>query len=121
MLFNKGNKMNFEHIVKVAVDPACKVYYSHKFPTLVGTQVVERWSRKPLPPKNITAFLRGMGLKRYQNYMVQIDSAPQTHGLVYSFIDQQDAIMLKLFAGIEQTRTDQHYAVCPNCKHNFQL
>lgn len=113
--------MNFEHTVKVAVDPACKTTYSHKFPVMVGTKVVERWSRKPLPPKNITAFLHGMGLRRYKDYMVQVDLTPKVHGLVYSFIEQQDAMMLKLFAGIEQTKTDQHYATCPKCNHNFQL
>lgn len=113
--------MNFQHRVQVAVAPDSKLHYSHKFPAVVGNKVVERWSRKPLPPKNITAFLRGMGLRRYKDYMVEIDTAPKTHGLVYSFIDQSDAMMLKLFAGVEKTYTDQHHATCPACKHRFQL
>jgi len=112
--------MNFQYQVAVAVDPQCKTTYSHKFPVVVGTRVVERWSRKPLPPKNITSFLRGMGLRRYRDYQVTVDTKPQAHGVVYHFIDDQDAMMLRLVANVEQTYTDQHTATCPNCGHNFR-
>ena len=55
-------KQNFQYLVKVDIDPKSKLFYSHKFPVAVGNRIEDRWSRKPLPPKNLTAFLRGIAV-----------------------------------------------------------
>ena len=119
-IFNKTGT-EFTHLVCVARDPATDPTYSHKFPTLVGNKVVERWSTKVRPIKSLTHALQGVRLKRYQDYM--IDFNPRTQQYEYWFLDGAMATLFALVCGtMLQTvaATGNQFAIeCPHCAGHF--
>ena len=115
-LFNKEGK-EFAVMVAVDKDPNQDPTYSHKFPTMVGNKVVERWSTKVRPIKSLTAFLQGCQLKRNKDYM--IDYNPKTKKYEYWFDDGQNAFMFSLMCGtMKQTLAGSGHKFdiqCPHC------
>jgi len=116
-LFNKEGK-EFSTMVAVDRDPTQAPTYRHKFPTMVGNKVVERWSQKVRPIKSLTAFLQGAQLKRNKDYMV--DFNVKTDKYEYWFDDGQNALMFGLMCGHMKQRlsggTGDHFDIqCPHC------
>jgi hypothetical protein len=115
-LFNKEGK-EFNTMVAVDRDPKQDPTYRHKFPTMVGNKVVERWSQKVRPIKSLTRFLQGCQLKRNQNYMIDFNA--KTDKYEYWFDDAQNALMFGLMCGsMKQTLAgsgQKFDIVCPHC------
>jgi hypothetical protein len=116
-LFNKDGK-EFTHLATIQPDPKTPTTYSHKFPTLVGNKVVERWSTKVRPIKDLTHLLRGCQLKRNQDYMVDYNA--KTGLYEYWFEDSRHCLMFVLASNsVLQTRRvgngHQFSIECPHC------
>ena len=117
-LFNKEGK-EFSTMVAVDRDPNQDPTYRHKFPTMVGNKVVERWSQKVRPIKSLTRFLQGCQLKRNQDCMIDFNA--KTNKYEYWFDDGQNALMFSLMCG-HMTQTlagsGHKFAVeCDQCKN----
>lgn len=115
--FNKYGT-EFTHLVCVNRDPNINPTYSHKFPTLVGVKVVERWSTKVRPIKSLTQALQGVRLKRNQDYM--IDFNPKTDQYEYWFLDPAMATLFALVCGtmLQKLNGNNHNfnIECPHCQ-----
>ena len=119
-IFNKTGT-EFTHLVCVARDPTVDPTYSHKFPTLVGTKVVERWSTKVRPIKSLTAALHGVRLKRNHDYMVDFNAKTQQYE--YWFLDPAMATLFALVCSTcLQTLSASGHSFkieCPHCAGHF--
>ena len=119
-MFNKQGK-EFANLATVQPDPNTPTTYSHKFPTLVGNKVVERWSTKVRPIKDLTHLLRGCQLKRNQDYMVDYNA--KTGMYEYWFERSSHCLMFQIAsASVLQSRSmgngHQFNIECPHCaKH----
>lgn len=117
---NKEGK-EFTHCVTLACPKGHKPFYSHSFPIAVGNKVVERWSTKPRPIKEMTVYLRGCNLKRYKDYMVEYN--PKTTNFEYWFAEAPMAMLFQLRVSTLQQefkQPGQHLtAVCPKCNHKM--
>lgn len=117
-VFNKqGDK--FEHLVKIDCPKDHSPTYSYKFPTVVGTKVINRWACKVRPIKSMTKYLQGCELKRYIDYIVDFDN--KTNQFQYWFKEGQYATLFALrVSGMQQeygTKKPQLHACCSNCGH----
>ena len=119
-IFNKHG-VEFTHLVCVDRDPNVNPTYSHKFPTMVGVKVVERWSTKVRPIKSLTNALQGVSLKRYRDYM--IDYNPKTEQYEYWFLDSQMATLFALVCStmLQTVSASGHRfdIECPHCHTTF--
>lgn len=119
-LFNKQG-IEFTHLVCVDRDPQTEPTYSHSFPTLVGTQVVERWSTKVRPIKSLTNALRGVRLMRDKDYMIDYNAKTQQYE--YWFLEGAMATLFALVCGtMKQTVSAPGHKFdieCPHCHQAF--
>ena len=119
-IFNKEG-VEFCHLVCVDRDPNVEPTYSHKFPTLVGNKVVERWGTHVRPIRSLTHALRGVRLMRKKDYM--IDYNPRTQQYEYWFLDGQMATLFALVcSSMKQTLSPRGHRfdiVCPHCQQQF--
>ena len=120
-MFNKEGK-EFTHLATVQPDPKTPTTYSHKFPTLVGTKVVERWSTKVRPIKDLTYLLRGCRLKRNQDYMVDYNS--KTNLYEYWFDNSANCLMFILASStvLQSRRVGPGHKFdieCPHCANHI--
>jgi len=117
-MFNKQGK-EFTHLATVQPDPNTPTTYSHKFPTIVGNRVVERWSTKVRPIKDLTYLLRGCQLKRNEDYMVDYNA--RTGLYEYWFENSAHRLMFALASSsVLQSRRmgsgHQFDIECPHCQ-----
>lgn len=120
-MFNKQGK-EFTYLATVAPDPNSPTTYSHKFPTVgANGKVVERWSTKVRPIKDLTHLLRGCRLKRNEDYMVDYNA--KTGLYEYWFEHSKHCLMFQLASSqVLQSRrqgSGQQFNIeCPHCaKH----
>jgi len=113
---NKEGQL-FDLRVNVPKDPNTTPTYSYKFPSMVGTKLVEKWACKVRPPKDLTRYLSGCNLKRYKDYIVEYNQQSQNYE--YWFQDPHYQLMFSLaVAGMKQSTTSKGYPfkiVCPCC------
>jgi len=107
--------LDFPHTVTVLVDKKDPISFSHQFPVILPSGKKDvRWAKRPLAPKKLNTFLRGIGCKFRTDYLYTCDIIQ--HAIVYHFKDSRSALMLRLFTnGPEHTHTDTHTVTCPGC------
>ena len=119
-VFNKAG-VEFKHLVRVNRDPNVDPTYSHKFPTLVGNKVVERWGTHVRPIRSLTHALRGVRLMRNKDYVIEYSAALQQYE--YWFLEGQMATLFALVCGsMLQTQSPKGHRfdiVCPHCQQQF--
>jgi len=120
-MFNKHGK-EFQHLATIKSDPNSPTTYTHKFPTLVGNKVVERWSTKVRPIRDLTHLLRGCKLKRDVDYMVHFNAT--TNLYEYWFEDSRHCLMFMMASStVLQTRsvgTGGLFNIqCPHCANSI--
>ena len=114
--YNKHG-IKFAHRVTVAPAPnSPDPTYSYKFPTLQGTQVIEKWAQKVRPIKDLTRYLHGCDLKRYKDYLVDFNGTDYE----YWFKDSRTSLLFSLRCSfMKQTRvggrTHKFKVECPDC------
>lgn len=100
---------NAGHKVIIPVAKNQKITYKVKFQDTITNK--DKWASPPLPPKTITRYLQGAGLRRNKDYVVYANET--LHAMEYYFAEGINATMLSMFAGVPQnTYTNKHY-----CKH----
>lgn len=121
MLYNKQGK-TFPHKVSINHNPNIDPTYTHKFPVIgpKGT-IEERWSTKVRPIKSLTTLLRGMTLKRNEDYMIEYDGVSKTYD--YYFHDYGHATWFSLVcSGMQQALNipgRKFNVICPHCNKDF--
>jgi hypothetical protein len=121
MLYNKSGKQ-FVHRVSIDRDPTVDPTYTHKFPVIGRNGMVEeRWSTKVRPIKSLTALLRGMTLKRNEDYMIEYNGMTEQYD--YYFADLGHATWFTLVCGgmkqVVSQPGKQFNIVCPCCHKDF--
>lgn len=119
-IFNKAGD-EFTHIVTLPRDPNVEPIYRHTFPAQVGNKVVERWSTKVRPIKDMTYMLRACRLLRNKDYMVDYNGVNKVYE--YWFKQKSHAVQFKLMVGNSpqqiSTGGTKFKIKCPCCSNTF--